>query len=152
MVLNIMRKILFLAIILFSRSSLSDSSCPVDFILIEKGNGSLELGLKNNMSKPHEIQYDRLPWVLSSGGVELHVFVDGKRIQQVHGVGRNTLILKLGPKSSISSEVNIGYLSSLYSGISSDRVSIAWEYSIPNSEIFEKHCRRFEGMLKSPPT
>ncbi|WP_133858119.1 hypothetical protein [Comamonas sp. JUb58] len=88
------------------------------------------------MSKPHEIQYDRLPWVLSSGGVELHVFVDGKRVQQVHGVGRNTLILKLGPKSSISSEVNISYLSSYYSEISLDRVSIAWEYSIPNSEIF----------------
>lgn len=70
----------------------------------------------------------------------------------MHGVGRNTLILKLGPKSSISSEVDIGYLSSLYSGISIDRVSIAWEYGIPNSEIFEKHCRRFEGVLKSPPT
>jgi len=150
--LNIVRKILFLAIILYSRSSLSDSSCPVDFILLEKGNGRLELGLENNMSKPHEIQYDRLPWVLLSGGVEFHVSVDGKRIQQVHGVGRNTLVLKLGPKSSISSEVDIGYLSSLYSGISIDRVSIAWEYGIPNSEIFEKHCRRFEGVLKSPPT
>lgn len=152
MVLNILRKILFLAIILYSRSSLSDSSCPVDFILIEKGNGRLELGLENNMSKPHAIQYDRLPWVLSSSGVEFHVSVDGRRIQQVHGVGRNTLVLKLGSKSSISSEVNIGYLASYYSGISIDRVSIAWEYVIPNSEIFEKHCRRFEGVLKSPPT
>lgn len=146
-----MRKILFLAIILYSKSSLSDSSCPVDFILIEKGSGRLELGLKNNMSEPHEIQYDRLPWVLLSGGVEFHVLVDGKRIQQVHGVGRNTLVLKLGPKSSISSEVNVGYLASHYSGISIERVLIAWEYVIPNSEIFEKHRRRFEGVLKSPP-
>ncbi|WP_182344350.1 hypothetical protein [Comamonas koreensis] len=131
---------------------MAKSDCPVEFFLIEENNGRVELGLRNNMSEPHNIQYDRLPWVLSSGGVEFHVSVDGKRIQQVHGVGRNTLILKLGPKSSISSEVDIGYLSSLYSGISIDRVSIAWEYGIPNSEIFEKHCRRFEGVLKSPPT
>ncbi len=147
-----MRRILFIAIACYAGTSLAKSDCPVELLLIEKSNGRVELGLKNNMSKPHEIQYDRLPWVLLSGGVEFHVLVDGKRIQQVHGVGRNTLVLKLGPKSSISSEVNVGYLASHYSGISIDRVSIAWEYVIPNSEIFEKHCRRFEGVLKSPPT
>jgi len=147
-----MRIILFVAIACYAGASLAKSDCPVELLLIEKSNGSVELGLKNNMSKPHEIQYDRLPWVLLSGGVEFHVSVDGKRIRQVHGVGRNTLVLKLGPKSSISSEVNIGYLASHYSGISIDRVSIAWEYVIPNSEIFEKHCRHFEGVLKSPPT
>lgn len=82
MVLNIARGFLFLAIIFYSRSSLSDSGCPVDIILIEKDNGSLEISLKNNMSKPHKIQYDRLPWVLSSGGVEFHVSVDGKKFNR----------------------------------------------------------------------
>lgn len=133
-----------------TKYSFGFSSCPVDFFIIEKNNGMVELGLRNNMDKSYSIQYDKLPWVLLGGGVDFNVEIDGRRVQKAIGVGHNTLILKLGAKSLISSEVNLNYLKSFYTGIDVDRVSISWTYNLPAGDNFDVNCSRFKGNIKTP--
>jgi len=123
--------------------------CPIDVSLVEVGKGEVEIGLKNKMKQPYEIQYDQLPWVLLGKGVEFQVFVDGKRVPFASGTGRNTLVIKIGPGSYISSVVDIGYLRSFYEGVGNSRVTVRWLYVVPGDEIHEK-CRNIKGSVTAP--
>ena len=123
--------------------------CDVDLLFKEKGGGLLELGLKNNMDKTYEIRYDRLPWVLAGGGVDFNVLIDGEKVRKGVGAGQNNVILRIGAKYSVSSDVDINYLRSFYRNVPIYRVKIFWTYDLP-SEMVSGKCRHFEGVIAAP--
>ena len=146
-----MKKTLFLLGLLFYINvPHATEYCPVDFFMIEKKSNVYELGIRNNMDRPYYMPYDRLPWVLLGGGVDFIIRVDGKLIEKASGTGHNSLILKIGVKSEVSSDVDLSFLKSFYSNIEGNRVSISWIYDVPSTENFDIKCKRFEGVIKAP--
>ncbi|WP_462389536.1 hypothetical protein [Acidovorax sp. Q11] len=146
-----MRNFLFFLIFSakFISASASSGLCPVEVFAIERGNGLVEIGIKNNMKESFEISYDRLPWVLGARGANFEIAVDGQRIRTPFGAGHNTRIINIGPKSYISSIDDIGYLRSFYENIDKSRVTITWSYSIPGEKIPE-NCREVNGKISPP--
>ena len=145
-----MKLICLLFMLLNFNISYAEASCPVGVFVVNKNNGIFELGITNKMSKPYYVRYDRLPWVLLGAGMDFIVKIDGEVVKKASGAGWNSLVLKLGENSTLSSEVDLNYLKHFYHDVSNERVSISWVYDVPNSNGLEEKCRRFEGEIKAP--
>ncbi|RRD55667.1 hypothetical protein EII20_14150 [Comamonadaceae bacterium OH2545_COT-014] len=106
-----------------------------------------EIGIENKSKYPYEIRLDRAPWVVGFGGVNFHIYVDGKELARPVGIGQSVEKIIIGKMSRISSYVDISYLQSFYSGTDPSRVSIAWSYRLPEDNG-KMVCRKeFGGFI-----
>lgn len=120
--------------------------CLIDVFVIKKDRWVYEMGIENKSEHPFEIRLDRLPWVIGYGGVYFDIYIDGKRVVLPFGAGHSTEIIIIGKKSRVSSNVNVSYLQSFYSGVDSSRVLITWNYRLV--EGGGKGCRKsFSGVI-----
>ncbi|WP_157667484.1 hypothetical protein [Comamonas serinivorans] len=141
-------KIMITALLLLSPGISFSEECPIDVVVVQK-SFLIEFKMANNQDISYEIQYDKLPWVATVGGVEFELFHGERKIIIPKPTGMNSEKIRIGPRSSISSDVDIKFLRFFYRGLNPKEISLRWRYDIPGGGMTES-CRRRGGDLAVP--